>query len=251
MASPERSERRVRLAPPRRRALSQLGLLGVGLAAGALFATSARLDRGRISRRGEDALVGLLREREDRIDDLDGTIRQQRAERDALLEARAAASSPADLAGAEAWVGLEAVRGPGLRVSLADAPASAATRSGVTPDDLVVHQQDLEAYVNALWEGGAEAMMMQDQRVMAGTAYRCVGNTLLLQGRVHSPPFVVSAIGDAQRMTAALDAAPGVARYRQWVERVGLSEGIDEIRELSLPGYEGSLTLTHAEVLDG
>ena len=36
-----------------------------------------------------------------------------------------------------------------------------------------------------------------DQRLIATSAVRCVGNTLLLQGRTYSPPFVVTAIGDA------------------------------------------------------
>src|SRR5690625_6014343 len=72
--------------------------------------------------------------------------------------------------------------------------------SGVEADDLVVHQQDMEAYINALWAGGAEAMMLQDQRVVNGSSFRCAGNTLLLEGRVYSPPFVITAIGDPEEL---------------------------------------------------
>ena len=60
---------------------------------------------------------------------------------------------------------------------------------GVGVDDIVVHQQDVQAVVNALWSGGAEAMMVMDQRLISTSAVRCVGNTLILQGRVYSPPF--------------------------------------------------------------
>ena len=61
---------------------------------------------------------------------------------------------------------------------------------------VVVHQQDVQGVVNALWRGGAEAMQIMDQRVISTSAVRCVGNTLLLQGRVSSPPYTITAVGD-------------------------------------------------------
>ena len=71
-------------------------------------------------------------------------------------------------------------------------------------DDLVVHQQDIEAVLNAMWSAGAEAIQMQDQRIIATSAPLCVGNTLLLNGRTYSPPYVVTAIGDASAMQALI-----------------------------------------------
>jgi uncharacterized protein YlxW (UPF0749 family) len=67
---------------------------------------------------------------------------------------------------------------------------------------------------------------MQDQRIIATSAPRCVGNTLLLNGRTYSPPYTITAIGDAAAMQAALAAAPLVALYKQYVVRFGL--GYDE-----------------------
>ena len=98
----------------------------------------------------------------------------------------------------EPAAGLVPVVGPGLRVSMSDAPRDSDGNypAGVDPDDLVIHQQDVQAAVNALWAGGAEAMMIMDQRVLTTSAVRCIGNTLLLQGRTYSPPFVITAIGD-------------------------------------------------------
>ena len=93
---------------------------------------------------------------------------------------------------------------------------------GVDPDDLVVHQQDVQSVVNALWAGGAEAMMIMDQRVLTTSAVRCIGNTLLLQGRTYSPPFVVTAIGDTAAMSAALDVEPGVQLLLQYVDKFKL-----------------------------
>ncbi len=85
-----------------------------------------------------------------------------------------------------------------------------------------MHQQDIEAVLNALWSAGAEAIQMQDQRIIATSAPRCVGNTLLLNGRTYSPPYTLAAIGDPAAMQAALDAAPLVSVYKQYVVRFGL-----------------------------
>ena len=93
--------------------------------------------------------------------------------------------------------------------------------------------------VNALWAGGAEAMQLMDQRVISTSAVRCVGNTLVLQGRVYSPPFRIAAIGDATRMQQALDASPGVRTYRQFVDVVGLGYQVEQQKEIDRAGVRG------------
>lgn len=144
--------------------------------------------------------------------------------------------------------GLTAVHGPALRVSLADAQRNSDGNypEGVDPDDLVVHQQDVQSVVNALWAGGAEAMMIMDQRVVTTSAVRCIGNTLLLQGRTYSPPFVITAIGDATRMEQSLDAEPGVALFQTYVQKFQLGFEIDPVDDATLPAYAGLIRLTAA-----
>ena len=66
-----------------------------------------------------------------------------------------------ELSREERRVGLTAVSGPAVTVTLDDAPSSVAA-NGIEPDLLVVHQQDIQAVVNALWSGGAEAMTIQN-----------------------------------------------------------------------------------------
>ena len=97
---------------------------------------------------------------------------------------------------------MDPVHGPGLVVTLQDAQRDANGRfpRDASPDDLVVHQQDIQAVLNALWSAGAEAIQMQDQRIIATSVPRCVGNTLLLNGRTYSPPYTITAIGDAAAM---------------------------------------------------
>jgi uncharacterized protein YlxW (UPF0749 family) len=101
--------------------------------------------------------------------------------------------------------------------------------------------------VNALWAGGAEAMTLMGERVVSTSAVRCVGNTLLIQGRLVGPPFVISAIGDARAMRAALDVEPGVALFQRYVDDYGLSFRVRTDRTLHLPAYDGALELPHVD----
>jgi uncharacterized protein YlxW (UPF0749 family) len=187
-----------------------------------------------------------------RVADLEQQAAQLRGEVEAGTQAQAGADRRvADAQAATARLtgpaGLAAVEGPGLTVALSDAPPEIRSRplpAGVaapTADDLVVHQQDIQGVVNALWAGGAEAMTLMGQRVIATTAVRCVGNTLLLHGAVYSPPFVVRAIGDPTRLTAALDDASSVQIFRQYVQVYGLIFRTTVERGLRLPSYTGSL----------
>ena len=107
-----------------------------------------------------------------------------------------------------------------------------------------MHQQDVQAVVNALWAGGAEAMTLMGQRVVSTSAVRCVGNTLILQGRVYSPPFVVTAVGDQDGMRRALDLAPGVQLFLDYVDRFGLGYAVTSAARTTLPAYDGPLDLS-------
>jgi uncharacterized protein YlxW (UPF0749 family) len=144
--------------------------------------------------------------------------------------------------------GMTPVTGAGLRVQLDDAPTNRPQPEEIVPDDLVVHQQDLEGVINALWAGGAEAMTLQGERVTALTAFRCVGNVLSLHGRVYSPPYVVEAVGDPDQLRAALDASGPLSIYREYVAAVGLGYDVQGQDQIDVPAFTGSLTLEHATV---
>ncbi|MDH6195659.1 uncharacterized protein YlxW (UPF0749 family) [Mycobacterium frederiksbergense] len=145
--------------------------------------------------------------------------------------------------------GMVPMRGPGLVVTLNDAQRDAEGRfpRDASPDDLVVHQQDIQAVLNALWSAGAEGIQMQDQRIVATSAPRCVGNTLLLNGRTYSPPYVITAIGDAPAMQAALTAAPLVTLYKQYVVRFGLGYLEEPRAEVELSGHTAPLRMRYAK----
>ena len=222
--------------PARRAAVFMVAAsAGLVLVAGAATARGTDLRAGN---RGD--LESLIRAGERRGDQVQAQVDQARQQVDALtadlgvgnggqVDRQAQALAPV--------TGAAAVTGPGVRVTLDDAdPTSAAHRpSGLGPDDLVVHQQDVQAVVNALWRGGAEGVQVMDQRLLTTSAVRCVGNTLILGGRVYSPPFTVTAVGDPERLTRALDAEPRVQLFREYVDIAGLGYDQKKLGRVTLP----------------
>lgn len=225
-------------------------------AAGLLLVTTAQTARGTDLRASRTLQLNQLIERQQRsVAELSATTSRLRAE----IKAATAIATVGDRRVAEAKeaadrlagpAGLTAVHGPGVTVTLDDAPRRAQRRdlrAGAHPDDLVIHQQDVQGVVNALWAGGAEAMAIMGHRVVATTAVRCVGNTLLLAGEVFSPPFVITAVGDPQRLQAALAADPDVQIFQQYVVAYGLRYSERVADRLRLPSYRGAFRLEHAE----
>lgn len=102
--------------------------------------------------------------------------------------------------------GLGKVSGPGLSISMADAPTSLINSTKLNPNLLVIHQQDIQAVVNALWAGGATAITIQGQRVISTTGIKCSGSTVLLGGVPYPEPFVIQAVGDPNQLSGALAA---------------------------------------------
>jgi uncharacterized protein YlxW (UPF0749 family) len=224
----------------------------VALAAGLLFALSATTARGTDLRSSGGDLPGLIRNQTRQNTVLADRVAQLRAEVDRL----SAQQAPGDLRVTQLTTeadtlmlaaGTQAVAGPTVQVSLTDAKnVPSVLPDGISVDDYVVHQQDVQAVVNALWQGGAEAMMLMDQRIISTSAVRCVGNTLILQGRVYSPPYVISAIGNQTNLKAALERSPTVAIYRQWVGEVGVGYDVTTHPQQTFPAYAGSINLQRA-----
>lgn len=244
---------------PRRRRVRAWTLVVpvVFMIAGVLFATSAVTAQGTDLRAGRRVqLTDLIRAEEQRVRHAQQTISHLRADVDRLANRATARSSRSEAVNRQARrledaAGVRPVRGPGLVVTLDDAPQPA---EGVelpgdpSPDDLVVHQQDVQAVVNALWAGGAEAMELMNQRVVSTSAVRCVGNTLILHGVVYSPPFTVTAVGDPASMRSALESSPDVLLYQQYVDAYGLGYSVVQNGDLRLPGYDGPLRTEYAFV---
>ncbi len=237
----------------------RVGVPVVALLAGLIFAVTGEASRGTDLRGGRSTrLVDLIEDVEQGNARLAGDVsalREQVADLSVSSTDERALASRARAERLAQSAGLTPVSGPGLTVTLDDAPPDAIDRAypglpDPSPDDLVVHQQDVQAVVNALWAGGAEAIQLMDQRVISTSAVRCVGNTLILQGRVYSPPYSITAVGDTDRLIGALNESTAVQYYQQYVTAYGLGYRAEKRSGVTIPAYTGALELRYASAED-
>jgi uncharacterized protein YlxW (UPF0749 family) len=248
---------------PRRRAQRTRGWSVVvpliALAAGLLFTTSATTADGtalRDDRRPQ--LAQLIADKRVRLNAREQTAAKLRAEVDQDTARLAEVDQPVKRArqradALRATAGFTALHGPGVTVTLNDSSrrqSEFGSQNAPDNDDLVVHQGDVQAVVNALWAGGAEAMSIMEVRVIATSAVRCVGNTLLLHGQVFSPPFRITAIGEPTAMHRALESAEGVRQFRDAVADFGLGYTETVERNVTVRAYDGSSDLRSARVAE-
>lgn len=241
--------------PRQRRPGWSIGVPLIAAAAGLLFTTTATTAGGTALR--EDRRPQLNQLIEDRREQVAASERRAATLRDEVeQQTNALADTDGPIkeqqqraAATREAAGFTALTGPGVTVELNDAPRRSEQNlpEGVSNDYLVVHQGDVQAVVNALWAGGAEAMSIMNVRVLATSAVRCVGNTLLLHGRVYSPPFKIVAIGDPAALQQALAGSEGVRLFKDAVDhyQLGYKETVSTV---TVPAFEDSTALRSATV---
>jgi len=223
------------------------------LVAGVLFVTSMVSSEGRDIRAGRyDDLDGLANAQAKDLEGLRAQAADLTAEVDRLtrdLGAVGGTGERARVRGLERTAGLSPVHGPGVTITLDDAPKDKLAAAGDdlnAVSELLVHQQDIQAVANALWAGGAEAMTIQGQRVVSTTGIKCVGNVVILHGVPYSPPYRISAIGPTDQMLTSVMTSPYIQLYLQVVQssQLGWDVAVDE--SMDMPGYTGSTDLEYA-----
>lgn len=225
--------------------------------AGLIFVTSANTAKG-TNLRSDSSLLklsDLIRERSEKNGELNDSVAGARADIDALAQRDDGSTKAEDarLKALEKAAGTTKITGDSVSVTLDDAPPDATANPGYPepqPNDLVIHQQDLQAVVNALWQGGARGIQVMDQRLISTSAVRCVGNTLILQGRVYSPPYKVTAVGDPGKLKQALNDSTAIQNYLLYVKAYGLGWKVDENEAMTLPGYSGTVDLHYAQPVE-
>jgi uncharacterized protein YlxW (UPF0749 family) len=195
---------------------------------------------GQVSARApeRERLASLIRVEQDRSSGLRFTadeLRRQVADFQKSRE-RGSLGPSAALTGLRERMGLVAAEGPGLVVTLDDSSEEESPSGNL--NDLVIHSQDVQAVANGLWAAGAEALAVNGQRVVPTSAVLCVGNTLLINGTVHSPPFRFTAIGTDLRERFLAD--PLVDRFAGDADRFKLGFKTEDKERVSVPAYTGT-----------
>ena len=138
-------------------------------------------------------------------------------------------------------LGLTDVEGKGIEITVKDDPnATSQTISAL--DDLsyhIVHDGDLRRIVNELKNAGAEAISINDQRIVTNSTITCIGNVIRINDEKVSSPFVIKAIGFPERMDSALNRAGG---YLDWLGDFGISVSTKKLDNVKISEYNGVIT---------
>ncbi len=194
-------------------------------------------------------LVRLIEQRRSLVKDLDravGKLRddlsvaQQRASRNDALDREDRRLR--DLMAEQA--GTMALRGPGLVVKLA--PSKRQPPSQQEAGAYQIHDRDLQLVVNSLFAAGADAVAINDSRLVSTTPIRSAGGTIVVNFRPLSPPYEVEAIGASRRLFESSDIAQ---RFRGWTSLFGLGFEVREERQIEVPGYTGRVSISSATPL--
>lgn len=191
-------------------------------------------------------LIELIEARQEQVDDLDAAVRELRAD---VARAERAVRRTTELDRAQAGALLElatqagtnAVTGPGLEVRLADSD-----RESSNPDEagaFRIHDRDVQLVINALFASGAEAVAVNDNRIVATSAVRAAGDTVVVNFRPLSPPYRVVAIG-ADR--TEFEASEIVDRFRRWTRLFGLQFTVKDVKRARIPAFAGRVGISTA-----
>lgn len=199
--------------------------------------------RATAPRKGE--LIDLIEQRRSLVEEQDQAVEALRAEvtaaqrRDARRNQLDAAE--ARLAGDLAMqAGTVALRGRGLLVRLSDSERESAGDENAGA--FRIHDTDLQLVVNALFAAGAEAIAVNDSRLVATSPIRSAGDTIVVNFRPLNPPYEVTALGADRKSFEDSEIA---RRFARWTDLFGLGFSVAQ-REYAVPAYSGRVAITSA-----
>ncbi|MEV6317709.1 DUF881 domain-containing protein [Streptomyces sp. NPDC051776] len=151
--------------------------------------------------------------------------------------------------------GATPVHGPGVKLVVND--AREAEQGGDGPRDSSgfsdtgrVRDRDMQRIVNGLWESGAEAIAINDQRLTALSAIRAAGDAILVDNRPLVPPYTVLAVGDGQRLATDFQNSADGQYLQVLKESYGVRASITAQNDVRLPAAP-SLTVRNAKPVSG
>jgi uncharacterized protein YlxW (UPF0749 family) len=233
----------------------RIGTPAVVLLCGALFVVSATNSEGTDLRPGRYTdLAALTTSEAEKYDDLQQRVADLNAQVERLSESvddKTVDRFNRRVERLEDPAGMTPKIGPGVTVTLSDAPESVINSTTQDLNLLVVHQQDIQAVVNAMWKGGATAVTVQGQRVVTTTGIKCEGNAVQLHGVPYPQPYVISAVGDQTELVRAISDDDYLQIYREQAAIPDISVGWDlQLRaQVTAPAYDGLTDLSYAEPL--
>lgn len=134
------------------------------------------------------------------------------------------------------------VSGPGIVITLND--SKTLSKPGENQNPYLIHDEDLLKTVNELRAAGAEALSLNDERIIATSEIRCAGPTVSVNNKRSSPPYVIKAIGNPKTLEAALNMRGGIVEnLKVW----GIQVSVKAEDEIVIKPYEDEFKYKYAK----
>lgn len=137
--------------------------------------------------------------------------------------------------------------GKGIIITVKDGDGTGI--NGAWASDYIVHDGDLYELVNSLKNAGAEAISINNQRIVSKSSITCAGNVVLINGEKVGVPYEIKAIGLPSMLYGAVTMPNG---YLHWMIDDGVNVKVDTVEKESIviPKYEGIYKLEYATIFE-
>ena len=139
-------------------------------------------------------------------------------------------------------IGLTDVTGPGVIVTLSDSKKDASTV--LNPSSLIVHDADVLSVINELKNAGAEAISINEQRLVPTSSISCGGNIIDINGEKVGAPFVIKAIGLPEQL-AGLTRQGG---YLEILKSQSVGVELKKNNNITIPKYTGVILYKYVQI---
>jgi uncharacterized protein YlxW (UPF0749 family) len=138
--------------------------------------------------------------------------------------------------------GLISVEGAGIVIVLDDSKRS--RQPGENPNLYLIHDDDLLKVINELRAAGAEAISINEQRLLATSEIRCAGPTLSVNNARSAPPYEIRAVGNPQTLENSLKMRGGVVETLQFW---GIQVSVKRQDVVTIPAFKGTYRFEYAK----
>ena len=213
----------------------------LGLTLTAQFRTQAGI-KGDIPTKRLEEMTNLLKQAESERDALHVQVQDLTVQINELLSAKSpTARLQEELKQAQMAAGRTPLQGSGIIITLNDSTQT--VQPGQDPNLFLIHDDDLLKLINELKAAGAEAIVINEQRVVNSTEIRCAGPTISVNNTRIAPPYVLQAIGSPEILESSLNMPGGIMEtFQFW----GIQAQIQKADNLLLPAYVESHPFQYA-----
>lgn len=190
--------------------------------------------------------------RDARVEDLSARLKIVEGEKEQLLQEikelkdyAGRGVSDSELQRLQLMSGAVPVEGKGVEIFLDDSKIE--KKQGKNPNLYIIHDEDLLRVLNELRAAGAEAISVNDQRIVAMSEIRCAGPTISINNVRSAPPYSIKALGNPKTLDSALRLKGGVVEtFEFW----GIQVKIKKSDKVHVPAFKGVRTYEYSSVVE-